>query len=88
MRNTNPSESMEVEGLPDLEDHPPGIDVELDEDSLMVPRSDGGADQVRTRLAAERERLTTLRDEGRESLAGESESASLGELSSADSTPG
>ena len=29
---------MEAEGLPELEDRPPGIDVETDQDSMMVPR--------------------------------------------------
>lgn len=38
MKNTNPGESMDAEGLPELEDRPPGIDVELDQESLMVPR--------------------------------------------------
>lgn len=38
MKNTNPGESMEAEGLPELEDRPPGIDVETDQDSMMVPR--------------------------------------------------
>ncbi len=38
MKNTNPRESMDAEGLPALEDRPPGIDVELDQDSMMVPR--------------------------------------------------
>lgn len=38
MKNTNPRESMDAEGLPELEDRPPGIDVELDQDSVMVPR--------------------------------------------------
>ncbi len=38
MKNTNPDESMDAEGLPALEDRPPGIDVELDQDSIMVPR--------------------------------------------------
>jgi hypothetical protein len=38
MRNTNPAESMEAEGLPELEDHPPGMDIELDQESMTVPR--------------------------------------------------
>lgn len=38
MKNTNPSESMDVEGMPAVEDRPPGVDVELDQDSMMVPR--------------------------------------------------
>ncbi len=38
MKNTNPGESMDAEGLPELEDRPPGIDVELDQESMMVPR--------------------------------------------------
>src|SRR5579875_1951831 len=36
--NSNPGESMDAEGLPELEDHPPGIDVDLDQETLMVPR--------------------------------------------------
>lgn len=38
MNNTNPGESMDAEGLPELEDRPPGIDAELDQDQMMVPR--------------------------------------------------
>lgn len=38
MKNTNPGESMDAEGLPEIEDRPPGIDVELDQESTMVPR--------------------------------------------------
>lgn len=38
MRNSNTGESMDAEGVPVLEDRPPGIDVELDQDSMMVPR--------------------------------------------------
>lgn len=38
MSNTNPAESMEAEGLPELEDHPPGMDVELDQETMMAPR--------------------------------------------------
>ena len=29
---------MDAEGMPVLEDRPPGIDVELDQESVMVPR--------------------------------------------------
>lgn len=38
MKDTNPAESMDAEGLPALEDRPPGIDVELDQDSILAPR--------------------------------------------------
>lgn len=38
MRKTNPAESMGAEGLPELEDHPPGMDIELDQESMTVPR--------------------------------------------------
>lgn len=38
MRNTNPGESMDAEGLPELEGRPPGIDVELEQEGAMVPR--------------------------------------------------
>lgn len=38
MRNTNPGENMDAEGLPEVEDRPPGIDVELEEEAMMVPR--------------------------------------------------
>lgn len=38
MKNSNPGESMDAEGLPSVEDRPPGIDVELDQDSMMPPR--------------------------------------------------
>lgn len=38
MRNTNPGESMDAEGLPELEDRPPGIDVELEQEGMMAPR--------------------------------------------------
>jgi hypothetical protein len=38
MAETNPQESMDAEGMPDVEDHPPGIDIELDEETMMAPR--------------------------------------------------
>ena len=38
MPDTNPTESMDAEGLPTVEDRPPGIDVETDQDGLVVPR--------------------------------------------------
>lgn len=38
MRKTNPRESMDAEGLPELEDRPPGIDVELEQEGMMAPR--------------------------------------------------
>lgn len=38
MKDSNPGEEMEAEGLPPLEDRPPGIDVDLDQDSIMPPR--------------------------------------------------
>lgn len=38
MRNTNPGESMDAEGLPEVEDRPPGIDVELEQEGMMPPR--------------------------------------------------
>lgn len=38
MKNTDPAESMDAEGMPELEERPPGIDVELDQDSTMVPK--------------------------------------------------
>lgn len=37
MADTNPAESMDAEGLPPLEDRPPGIDVETDQEGLVVP---------------------------------------------------
>ena len=38
MRNINPGESMDAEGLPELERRPPGIDVETEQEAIMVPR--------------------------------------------------
>src|SRR5579875_1173220 len=39
MKDSNPTEDMEAEGLPpELEDHPPGIDVETDPDTMFAPR--------------------------------------------------
>jgi hypothetical protein len=38
MADTNPQNSMEAEGIPELEDSPPGHDVDLDEDGLFAPR--------------------------------------------------
>lgn len=38
MRDTNPAESLDAEGIPDLEGRPPGIDVELEQEQLMPPR--------------------------------------------------
>jgi hypothetical protein len=38
MTDTNPTESLDAEGMPTGEDHPPGRDIELDEESRMAPR--------------------------------------------------
>lgn len=38
MKNSNPGESMDAEGLPELEGRPPGIDAELEQEAMMVPR--------------------------------------------------
>ncbi|HEX3565002.1 MAG TPA: hypothetical protein VHU17_06495 [Acidimicrobiales bacterium] len=38
MTDTNPSESFDAEGIPDLEDQPPGIDIDLAEEATMAPR--------------------------------------------------
>lgn len=38
MTDTNPAESMDAEGLPVVEEQPPGIDVELEQEGMMVPR--------------------------------------------------
>lgn len=59
MRNSNPSESMDAEGLPELEERPPGIDAELDQEGIMVPRDHpvaAGADPAYATTPAE-ERL-------------------------------
>jgi len=38
MTEFNRQESAEAEGMPAIEDHPPGIDVETDQEGFMVPR--------------------------------------------------
>lgn len=38
MTGTNPSESLDAEGIPDLEDLPPGMDIDLAEEADMAPR--------------------------------------------------
>lgn len=38
MADSNPQNSAEAEGIPELEESPPGRDVELDEEALFVPR--------------------------------------------------
>jgi hypothetical protein len=36
--DTNPREDLDAEGIPDIEDHPPGIDVETDGEGMIAPR--------------------------------------------------
>src|SRR4051794_22502985 len=38
MPDTNPDESLDAEGIPDLEESPPGYDVDLNEEGMMAPR--------------------------------------------------
>lgn len=59
MSDSNPREDLDAEGIPDLEDHPPGIDVETDEESPMAPRDHpvaAGADPAYAVTDAEQSR--------------------------------
>ncbi len=38
MEDTNPAENPDLEGVPDIEERAPGMDVELDQESTMAPR--------------------------------------------------
>ena len=38
MPDSNPSENLDAEGIPDLEEAPPGYDIELNEEGVMAPR--------------------------------------------------
>lgn len=68
MENSNPAESMDAEGLPELDDHPPGIDADLDEESVMVPRDHpvaAGADPAYAVTAAEESTPESVSDRAR-----------------------
>lgn len=60
MRDSNPNESLDAEGIPgDLFDSPPGIDVETDSEGVMAPRNysiAAGSDPAYAVTAAENER--------------------------------
>lgn len=65
MADTNPSESMDAEGLPSLEDRPPGIDAETDSEGLVVPRDHPiavGDDPAYAVTAAEERQLETVQE--------------------------
>ena len=65
MRNSNPGESMDAEGLPELEDRPPGIDVELEQEGMMVPRDHpiaAGDDPAYPTTAAEDRAVESVAD--------------------------
>jgi hypothetical protein len=65
MRKINPGESMDAEGLPEVEDHPPGIDVELAQESMMVPRDHpvaAGDDPAYPTTAEEERRCESVAD--------------------------
>src|SRR5438105_13790090 len=38
MPDTNPEEDLDAEGIPELEEPPPGRDVETEEEGMMAPR--------------------------------------------------
>jgi hypothetical protein len=38
MPNTNPGESLDAEGIPDIESAPPGKDIETSDEGMMAPR--------------------------------------------------
>ncbi|MST34422.1 hypothetical protein GHK86_17055, partial [Acidimicrobiaceae bacterium USS-CC1] len=40
MSDRNPTESLDAEGMPEVEDQPPGIDVETEQDGVFAPRDD------------------------------------------------
>ena len=60
MRDPNPKESLDAEGIPgDLFDAPPGIDVETDSEGVIAPRDHSiaaGSDPAYPVTAAENER--------------------------------
>jgi hypothetical protein len=65
MTDTNPSESLDAEGIPDLEDQPPGIDIDLAEEAVMAPREypmAAGTDPAYARTATEEATPETLAD--------------------------
>lgn len=82
-----PSRGHAGRGAPPVEDRPPGIDIETDQDAMMAPRDHPVASEVRRRLDAERSRLLGLRDGLEQDRAAESESESAQELSSVDQHP-
>lgn len=59
MRDPNPDESLDAEGMPELDEPPPGIDVETDVEGVMAPRDHSiaaGSDPAYPNTAAEQER--------------------------------
>jgi hypothetical protein len=63
MTDTNPSESLVAEGMPDIEDQPPGMDIDLAEEAQMAPREypvAAGSDPAYATTAAEERAPETL----------------------------
>src|SRR3954469_17884829 len=68
MPDTNPSEDLDAEGIPDLEEAPPGIDVELNEEGVMAPRDysvAAGSDPAYSVTAAEERAGESVADRAR-----------------------
>lgn len=65
MTDTNPDENLDAEGIPDLEEFPPGRGIELNEEALMAPRDypvASGMDPAYPTTAAEQRQLETVAD--------------------------
>lgn len=65
VRDRNPDESLDAEGIPDLDEQPPGIDVETEVEGLVAPRDHSiaaGSDPAYPNTAAEQERPESVAD--------------------------
>lgn len=65
MRDRNPDESLDAEGIPDLDEQPPGVDVETEVEGLMAPRDHSiaaGSDPAYPTTAAEQARPESVAD--------------------------
>lgn len=59
----NPTENLDSEGMPDLYDQPPGIDVETEQEGMMPPAEHSiatGSDHAYPNTAAEERRRETV----------------------------
>lgn len=71
MRDTNPDESLDAEGLPDIEDRPPGITVETDQEGMVAPRDypiAAGGDPAYPTTAAEQRTPESVADRARREI--------------------